>query len=165
MHKALALIDSLSDHAGRLVAYLIPFLALVEVYEVVARYACNAPTIWASELSAMLFGVFILLGGADTLRQGGHVNMDILYGRLSPKGRAVVDIITFTLFLTFIGVLLWKGWETAWRSLKLLEHDSTEWGPPLYPFKLMLPLGALLLLLQGLAKLVRDIQVLRKGDK
>ena len=165
MHKALALIDSLSDHAGRLVAYLIPILALVEVYEVVARYVCDAPTIWASELSAMLFGVFILIGGADTLRQGGHVNMDILYSRFSPRGRAALDIVTFLLFLVFIGVLLWKGWETAWRSLKLLEHDSTEWGPPLYPFKLMLPLGALLILLQGVAKLVRDIRVLRKGDK
>ena len=165
MLKPLALIDSLSEHTGNLVAYLIPLLAVVEVYEVMARYVFDAPTIWASEFSAMLFGAFILLGGADTLRRGGHVNMDIVYSRLSVRGRALMDILTFLLFLAFIGVLLWKGWETAWRSLKLLEHDSTEWGPPLYPFKLLLPLGALLVLLQGLAKLVRDFGVLLRGDE
>ncbi|MBU4277185.1 MAG: TRAP transporter small permease subunit [Proteobacteria bacterium] len=164
MRKLLARIDSLSDHIGRAVAYLIPILALVEVYEVVARYVFNAPTIWACELSSMLFGVFILLGGAYTLHLGGHVNMDIVYNRLSVRGRAIMSICTFPLFLVFMGVLLWKGWEMAWRSLSLVEHDSTQWGPPLYPFKLMLPLGALLLLLQGVAKLARDIGTLM-GDE
>ncbi|MFH1034651.1 MAG: TRAP transporter small permease subunit [Pseudomonadota bacterium] len=165
MQRTLEWIDSLSEWTGRLVSFLIPGLAVVEVYEVVARYFFDCPTIWASELSSMIFGVFILLGGAYTLRQGGHVNMDIVYSRFSPKGRALLDIITFLLFLVFVGVLLWKGWETSWRSLKLLEHDSTEWGPPLYPFKFMLPLGALLLLLQGLAKLARDVQTLLKGGE
>ncbi len=165
MEKALEWIDSLSEKTGRLVAFLIPLLAVVEVYEVVVRYIFNSPTVWASELSAMLFGIFILLGGAYTMRQGGHVNMDIIYSRFSPKNRALIDIFTFLLFLIFVGVLLWKGWETAWRSIKLLEHDSTEWGPPLYPFKLMLPLGAALLLLQGLAKLARDVRILMKGGE
>jgi TRAP-type mannitol/chloroaromatic compound transport system permease small subunit len=163
MDKVLTCIDSISEKTGRLVAFLIPLLAMVEVYEVVVRYGFDRPTTWASELSAMLFGVFVLLGGAYTMRQGGHVNMDIVYSRFSAKNRALMDIVSFLLFLAFIGVLLWKGGETAWRSLKLLEHDSTEWGPPLYPFKFMLPLGALLLLLQGLAKLARDVRTFMKG--
>lgn len=160
MQKTLAWIDTLSDRIGHLVAFLIPLLAGVEVYEVVARYVFNAPTIWACELSSMLFGVFVLLGGAHALRRNGHVNMDIIYSRLTLRGKAWLDILTFPLFLAFIGVLIWKGWESAWRSILLLERDSTQWAPPLYPFKLMLPFGCLLLLLQGLAKLIRDIATL-----
>lgn len=165
MQKVLAWIDNLSDRTGHLVAFLIPLLAVVEVYEVVARYLFNAPTIWAGELSAMMFGAFILLGGAHTMRRGGHVNMDILYGRLSTRGRAWLDIITFPLLLAFVGVLVWKGWDSAWRSILLIEHDSTQWAPPLYPFKLLLPLGCLLILLQSVAKLVRDINTLIKGER
>ena len=162
--KCLRGIDWLSEWTGKIIAFLIPGLALIEGYEIVARYAFKSPTVWVHELCAMLFGTFILLGGAYTLLQGGHVNMDILYNRFSTRTRAVLDLITFFIFLAFIGVLLWKGWESAWRSIKFLEHDSTEWGPPLYPFKIMLPLGALLILLQGIAQFVRNFITVLRGD-
>ena len=158
-------IDAVSNWSGKLVAFLIPTLAGVEVYEVVARYGFGRPTIWAHELSSMLFGTFILIGGAYTLLHHGHMNMDIVYNRLPLRGRALLDVLTFFLFLAFVGVLLWKGWESAWRSIRLLEHDSTEWAPPLYPFKLILPLSALLLLLQGLAKFINNFRILITGRK
>jgi TRAP-type mannitol/chloroaromatic compound transport system permease small subunit len=108
-------------------------------------------------MSAMLFGTFIILGGAYTAKEQKHVNMDILYSRFSKRGRAVLDIVTFfVLTIPFLGILLWKGGEGAWRSLVTGEHDSTQWGPPLYPFRLMLPLGAFLFLLQAIAKFIRD---------
>ena len=157
----LGLIDRLSEAVGKGAGFLIVILALTVCYDVVKRYLFDQPTVWAQELSAMMFGTFIILGGAYTAKDQKHVNMDILYSRFSKRGRAILDIITFfVLTLPFLGVLLWKGGEGAWRSLATLEHDSSQWGPPLYPFRIMLPLGALLFLLQAAAKLVRDFRVL-----
>lgn len=157
-------IDVVNDVMGKIVSFFIPALILFETYEVLARYLFGRPTIWINELSAMLFGACILIGGGFTLYYEGHANMDIVYGLFSKRARAIIDLITFFLFLSFIGVLFWKGWEMAWRSLISLEHDSTEWGPPIYYFKLTLPLGALLLLLQGFGKFLKNLIIVIKGD-
>ena len=85
--------------------------------------------------------------------------MDVIHSLFSRRGRVILDVITFFLLtLPFLGVLIWKGGEASWRSSLILEHDSTQWGPPLYPFRLMLPLGALLFLLQAIAILIREIR-------
>ena len=164
--KGLRFVDSLSEWTGKGVSFLIFALAAIVGYEVVMRYGLNRPTVWVNDLSAMLFGTFIIIGGASTLRDNGHVNMDVIYGRFSPKNRAVLDLITFVILtLPFLGVMLWMGWGTAWKSLITLERDSTQWGPPIYPFRLMLPLGAFLILLQALAKFVRDLMIVIKGGE
>jgi TRAP-type mannitol/chloroaromatic compound transport system permease small subunit len=157
-------IDAVNDRTGKLASFLIPFLIVFETYEVLARYVFGSPTIWINELSAMLFGAAILLGGGFTLMHGSQANMDIVYGLFSKRGKAILDLVTFFLFLAFVGVLFWKGWEMAWRSVINLEHDSTEWAPPIYYFKLTLPLGAFLLLLQGFGKFLKDLIILIKGD-
>ncbi len=162
----LAGIDWLSESVGKMAGLLIVALALIVSYDVVKRYFFGQPTVWAQEMSAMLFGTFIILGGAYTAKENKHVNMDIFYSRFSPRGRAVLDIITFfILTIPFLGILLWKGGEGAWRSLANLEHDSTQWGPPLYPFRIMLPLGAFLFLLQAIAKFIRDCRTLRSTGR
>lgn len=164
--KGLRFVDSLSEWTGKAVSLLIFALAMVVGYEVVMRYVFYRPTIWVHEMSAMLFGTFIIIGGAYTLRDNGHVNMDVIYGRFSQKRRALLDLFTFVILaLPFLGVMLWQGWATAWKSLITLERDSTQWGPPIYPFRLMLPLGAFLILLQALAKFVRDLIIVIKGEK
>jgi TRAP-type mannitol/chloroaromatic compound transport system permease small subunit len=163
--KCLHIVDLVSDWSGKVVCYLILSLALIVGYEVVARYVFGRPTLWVHELSAMFFGTFIIIGGAYTALQRGHVNMDVIYGSLHPRIRALIDVITVFLAFIFVGVLVWKGWEAAWRSIKLLEHASTQWGPPLYPFRTMLPLGAFLLLLQVIAKFIRDIITLVTGKE
>jgi TRAP-type mannitol/chloroaromatic compound transport system permease small subunit len=112
----------------------------------------------------MLFGAFILIGGGFTLYHSSHANMDIVYGLFSKRGKAILDLITFIFFAAFIGVLLWKGWDMAWRSVVNLEHDSTEWAPPIYPFKLTLPVGAFLLLLQGVSNFLKNLIIAIKGD-
>jgi TRAP-type mannitol/chloroaromatic compound transport system permease small subunit len=89
-----------------------------------------------------------------------HVNMDLVHNALSPRIRALVDVLTFFIAMPFLGVLLWVGGKSAWKSVMVLEHASTQWGPPIYPFRVMLPLGALLLLLQLVAKLIRDLRIL-----
>jgi TRAP-type mannitol/chloroaromatic compound transport system permease small subunit len=162
--KVIRAIDLINETAGRMISFLIPMLIFFETYEVAARYIFGHPTIWINELSAMLFGAAILIGGGYTLYHDSHANMDIIYGLFPKRGKAILDLITFFLFLAFIGVLFWKGWQMAWRSLSTLEHDSTEWAPPLYYFKLTLPLGALLLILQGIAKFLKDLIIAIKGE-
>jgi TRAP-type mannitol/chloroaromatic compound transport system permease small subunit len=162
----LAGIDWVSESVGKMAGLLIVLLALIVGYDVVKRYVFGQPTVWAQELSAMLFGTFIILGGAYTAKENKHVNMDIFYSRFSLRGRAILDIVTFfILTIPFLGILLWKGGEGAWRSVATLEHDSSQWGPPLYPFRIMLPLGALLFLSQATAKFIRDCQTLRSTGR
>ena len=156
----------MNEWIGKAFSYLVLILAVIVGYEIVMRYGFNRPTIWVNELSAMLFGTFMIIGGAFTARYNGHVGMDIVYGMLSVKKRAILDVISFfILFVPLLGVLVWKGGASAWKSVMILEHDSSQWGPPLYPIRIMLPLGALLFLLQASAKMVRDVIVLFGGDK
>lgn len=162
----LSLIDSINEWVGKTFSYLILILASIVGFEIVMRYGFNRPTVWVNELSAMLFGTFTILGGAFTARYNGHVGMDVVYGQVSEKGRAVLDVICyFLLFLPFLGVLVWKGGASAWQSVMMLEHDSTQWGPPLYPIRMMLPMGAFLFLLQATAKMVRDLFILFGAEK
>jgi TRAP-type mannitol/chloroaromatic compound transport system permease small subunit len=158
--KLLHIIDSISEWTGKTVSFGILLLALIVGYEVAARYLFKSPTLWVHEVSVMFFGTFIIIGGAYTALKGMHVNMDLVHNALSPRIRALLDVLTFFIALPFLGVLLWVGGKSAWKSVMVLEHASTQWGPPIYPFRVMLPLGALLLLLQLVAKLIRDLRIL-----
>ncbi len=163
MSRVLHFIDLISEGVGKVSAFLILALSLVIGYEVVLRYGFNHPTIWAHETSVMIFGAYFILGGAWVLSVRGHVNMDVVYGRLSPRKKALIDLITFWFFVLFCAVLVWKGGEAAWYTIKTWQHSETVWSPPIGPIKLMLPIGAFLLLLQGVAKFVRDAITLVKG--
>lgn len=156
VERLLHLIDTISEWSGKIVSPLIIFVMAIIMYEIVARYAFNAPTIWAHETSAFVYGAHFILGGGYALRHGEHVNVDVLYGRFPPRMRAITDLVTSILFYLFCGVLLWAGVEMAWRSLRLLETSQTIFSPPVYPIRLMIPLGAFLILLQGSAKFIRD---------
>ena len=133
--------------------------------EVVRRYLLNSPTVWANELTQMLFGAYVILSGGYILFTGGHVNVDILTCRLSPKTQAILDIITSFLFFVFCGMLIYYGGSLAWESLSTFETSESAWDVPIYPIKLMIPTGAVLLMLQGLAKLIRDILTLVYGSQ
>ncbi|MDQ7785178.1 MAG: TRAP transporter small permease subunit [Desulfomonilaceae bacterium] len=164
IQKILQFIDALSECTGKAASFLILALALVFCYEVVMRYCFDSPTVWAHEFSAMLFGTAMITSGAYVLRFDGHIGMDVVYNMFSVRGRAILDVITyFVLTLPFLFVLIWFGGGRAWKSLITLEHDSTQWGPPLYLFRIMLPIGALLFFLQTLPKLARDLAVVFGG--
>lgn len=164
LDAVLTFIDNLNDWVGRILAYGIFLMFILVLTEVIRRYFFNSPTVWGNELTQLIFGVYVILSGGHILARGGHVNVDIFYARLSPKGRAIADIITFTIFFLFCGILLYYSSSLAWESLTTLEHSQSAWNPPLYPFKLMIPVAALLLLLQGTAKLIRDIRVLVSSE-
>ena len=156
----MSIIDRINDRVGNLLSYFLFFFFILLLMEVILRYFFNSPTVWANELAQMLFGAYAILAGGYIMRTGGHVNVDILYSRLSKKSRAGLDILTSLLFFLFCAMLLVYGGSLAWDSLSRFEHSQSAWNPPLYPAKLMIPLAAVLLLLQGLVKLIRDILLL-----
>ena len=160
----MSIIDTVNDRVGNLLSYFLFFFFVLLLMEVILRYFFNSPTVWANELAQMLFGAYAILAGGYIMRIGGHVNVDILYSRLSRKSRAGLDIFTSLLFFLFCAMLLIYGGSLAWDSLSRFEHSQSAWNPPLYPAKLMIPLAAVLLLLQGLAKLIRDILILFNID-
>jgi len=156
----LGFVDTLNDWVGKVLSLGILLMFSLVLAEVVRRYFFNAPTVWSNELTQLTFGVYVILSGGYVLRWDGHVNVDIFYSRFSTRGKAIIDICTFVLFLLFCGMMLVYGGSLAWESISILERSNSAWEVPLYPVKAMIPLGALLLLLQGFVKLIRDILVL-----
>lgn len=162
---ALHVIDLISEWTGKAVSFLIIPMVLILCYEVVLRYVFNAPTLWAHEISRHFFGLFFVLGFAYTHRHHAHVNVDILIRRLSARGQAIVNIVTSVFFFYLFGLMLWFGSTYAWRAILLQETTQSVFGSPVYPIKVAIPIGALLILLQGLAQLVRDLNTAIKGEK
>lgn len=160
MERVLGVVDYVNDRLGRILSLGILLIFGLLVLEVALRYLFNSPTVWANELTQMMFGAYVVLSGGHLLWCGGHVNVDIIYSRLSPKAKAWMDVLTSSVFFAFSVMLLYYGGSLALESLARWEHSQSPWNPPIYPVKLTIPLGALLVLLQGTAKLVRDILVL-----
>lgn len=160
---AMRFVDAFNDRLGRILSYAVLLMFLLVLSEVIRRYVFNAPTVWGQELTQLTFGVYVILSGGHIMRWGGHVNVDILYTKFKLRTRALVDICTSVLFFLFCGMLLIYGGSLALDAMSYWEHSISAWGPPLWPFKLMVPVGALLILLQGTAKLIRDILTLATG--
>ena len=166
--RFLAIIDRLNERLGTVVSYGVVFLMCIVVYEVVARYVFNSPTFWAHETSAMLFGAFILLGSSYTLcrrTSPQHIKMDVIFMRFSPRGKAIVDLFTSLTFFTFIGVLIWKSWDMAYRATKMHEGSASEWAPPVYPIKWILFAGVCLLLIMGIVRFIRNFVMATTGKE
>jgi len=157
LNSVLCFIDRISEWSGKIVSFLILCSIIVVLTEVVMRYFFNNPTIWGWEMSLFLFGGAVMLGGAYTLLHGSHVKMDVLYVRLSTRGRAILDIVTFAVFLFFVVILIWKSGHMAVKSFEIMEKTESAWGPIIWPARITITVGAFLLLLQGMAKFIRDI--------
>lgn len=150
----------MNDRIGYIVSFLFLLAMAVVLFEISVRYVFNISQTWAPEMSIFPFGTAIALGGAYTLLHRGHVRMDILYSRWPPKAQAAVDIVTFVAFLAFVGVLLWFGTKSFLIAVALVERSESAWRPVMWPIRLMIPLGAFLMLLQGLAQFTRNILTL-----
>jgi TRAP-type mannitol/chloroaromatic compound transport system permease small subunit len=144
-------------------AVLLFVLVGMVMFEVISRYVFNRPTIWGLEASTMVFGPFALISGAYALLHRGHVKMDIFYDRWSERTKAIIDACTFPLFLMFIGIILWKSAGYGWQSCMIREHSVTAWSPPIYLWKLTIPLAALLIAFQGIADFIRNVTLAVSG--
>jgi len=156
-----------SEWSGKAVAWLMLPLVFELVYDTVARYIFNAPTIWSFDLSYILYGVLFMVGGAYALLDEAHIRIEVFYDMFSTKGRAISDVIGYLVFFfPSIGVLFYFGIFYAAESWQILEHTtSSYWSPPIYHFKTIIPLAALLLLLQGMAKFINAIAIIIKGKE
>lgn len=160
------LIDTtIGEWSGQIFCWLIIPMVGGLTYEVTVRYAFNAPTIWAYDITYMLYGSHFMLGAAYTLYKGGHIRTDIFYGKWSPRTQGLIDATLYLLFF-FPGMVFFfrSGLSEALYSLSLLEtSDASPWRPPLYPFKMVIPFTALLLLIQGISEFLKSLYAARRG--
>ena len=149
--------DFISRAAGKGVAILVPIATLIIAYEVVSRYFFNAPTIWAYDMSTFMFGYIVLLSGAFVQERKGHIRIDLIYLKLSPRHRAWLDVLGVLMGLLFLGCVAFYGWERAMHDFQIGARMPSEWAPPKTHFTLMIPLGAVLLMAQCLADGMRSL--------
>ena len=158
-HPLARAIDSVNHWVGQFIAYWTVIAVFVYFYEVVARFLFNSPTNWAHESMFLMFGMQYLLCGAYALRTESHVRVDVLYVKMGQRGRAIADVLTSVFFFVFTLTLLVTGWRFAQDAVNVGETSFTEWGIQYWVVKLTIPVGAVLLLLQGIAHLIRDVDL------
>lgn len=163
MKKLLSLIERITGNVGVIAAWLIVPLVAATAYEVFSRYLLNAPTVWAFEIGYMMMGSHFLLGAAYTLRAGQHVRVDLIYGHVSPKTRAVIDVVGYLFLMLPLAIWLsWGLWEyfaTAW-----LENETTgnsSWNPVVWPYRLVFFISFAVLALQILGEAIKGVLVLQ----
>jgi TRAP-type mannitol/chloroaromatic compound transport system permease small subunit len=157
--------DSISTWVGKAAAWLIVTLMVMVVIEVFKRYILNAPTAWIYDVSNMMYGTLFMMAGAYTLAQDGHVRGDFLYGSMKPRTQATLDLILYILFFTpGILALIWAGWIYFGDALAIREQTFNAVQIPLYPFKFIIPLAGALVMVQGIAEMIRCVICLRTGE-
>ena len=158
------MIETVNVKAGEFVAWWSLIAVFFYYYEVIARFVFNSPTNWVHESMFLMFGMQYMLSGAYAYREDQHVRVDVIYAKFSPRGKAIADIVTSVFFFIFIVTMLVTGYRFAADAVNAGEHSFTEWGIQYWVVKLAIPVGAALLLLQGLSKLIKDILfVARRG--
>jgi TRAP-type mannitol/chloroaromatic compound transport system permease small subunit len=165
MTKFLHFIDGLSTWVGKAFAWLILVLTLGISYEVFVRYALRAPTTWAFDFSYINYGALFIMAGAYTLSRGGHVRGDVVYRLWQPRTQASVDLVLFIFFfLPAVFAFMYAGWPYAAFSIRFREVSIfSPAGVPVFPLKTLIPIAGLLLLLQGVAEIIRCVICIRNG--
>ena len=158
-------IDFVSYWSGKAFAWLIVALTFVVSIEVFKRYILNAPTAWIFDFNNMLYGTLFMMCGAYTLALAGHVRADFVYIYMPPRAQAALDLLLYLLFfIPGILGLIYAGADFAALSWRIGEHSTvTAEGPPVYHFKTVIPVAGLLVMLQGVAEIVRCLLCLREG--
>jgi len=165
MQKSLLIIDKISTFVGKTFSWFIVSLTLLITYEIFSRYALDEPHPWAFDVTLMMYGALFMMAGAYTLSRNGHVRGDVLYGFFPPRAQAALDLtLYFVFFLPGVVALCWAGYIYAGDSWRILEHSSiTAEGPPIYPFKTVIPVAGGFLLIQGIVEMIRCVICLKEG--
>ena len=166
MQKTLLFIDKVSTWVGQTFSWLIVGLTLLISWEVFSRYALDHPHAWAFDAMIMMYGTLFMMAGAYTLAKNGHVRGDVIYGFLAPRTQASLDL---TLYLVFfipgVVALVWAGYTYAAESWAINEHSNiTSDGPPVYPFKTVIPLAGAFILVQGIVEIIRCVICIKEGE-
>jgi TRAP-type mannitol/chloroaromatic compound transport system permease small subunit len=165
MQRLLIPVDRISTFVGKLFAWTIVLLTLAISYEVFSRYAFGRPTSWAFDASYILYGALFIMAGAYALSRNGHVRGDFLYRTWPPRVQAGMDLILyFVAFFPGILAFIYSGYAFAAQSFVTNEHSAySPAGPPIYHYKMLIPMTGILLLLQGTVEVIRCIACLRAG--
>jgi TRAP-type mannitol/chloroaromatic compound transport system permease small subunit len=166
MQKILLMVDKISTRAGQISAISVVLLTALICWEVFNRYVLSNPHDWVFDITYMLYGIMFMMAGAYTLSKNGHVRGDVLYGFFKPRTQALFDLILyFVFFIPGIVALVYAGIDFAAVSVAINEHTTqTANGPPIWPFKMIIPIAGGLLLLQGFAEIIRCIVCLQTGE-
>ncbi len=165
MNRLIYAIDQLSKTVGHAFAWCIVILTLGTCFEVMMRYLFNDPTSWAFDLSYMMYGAVFYMAGAYTLSRGGHVRADMFYRKWPERTQATVELVLYVIFF-FPGILalVVAGSDYGIESLRIREVSvNSPAGMPIWPLKMMICVGALLIAIQGFAEVLRCIVCLREG--
>jgi TRAP-type mannitol/chloroaromatic compound transport system permease small subunit len=163
--KTVRMIDKFTDTTGTWVAWLnVPLVAVV-AYEVFARYVFHAPTIWSFDLTYMFYGTIFMLGAAFALHKGAHIRTDFFYEKWSVKTKGIIDATSYIVFFfPSIVMLLWISGGEAWYAFDIKEtSEQTPWRPILWPYKSVVPLTCVFLLIQGVSELIKSFYAARMG--
>ena len=165
MQKLFLTIDKISTFVGQTFSWLIVSLTFMISWEVFSRYVLDKPHSWAFDVMIMMYGTLFMMAGAYTLAKAGHVRGDVLYGFFEPRTQATLDLILYILFfIPGVFAMTYAGYYFAAESWAMNEHSSiTAEGPPIYPFKIMLPLAGAFLLLQGIVEIIRCVICIQQG--
>lgn len=152
-------VDRVSELSGQLVSFLILILIGVILTEIFLRSVLNAPSIWAYDVSYMIYGTVFMIGSAATLRYGGHIRTDIFFSKFKETTKAKIDIIFYVfLFIPGIALFFWVGLEKTIHSFAINEHGAlSPWRPIIWPYRAIIPLTAALLILQGFAEIIKRL--------
>lgn len=137
--------------------WLMAIVVPVMLYEVIARYVFNAPTVWGMELAVLLFGPYFLLGGPYLLHLKGHVALDVARQRLSPAWQRRLDLVNFPIIVVFCAILLYFSAPAAYSAFTYRETSFSAWNPPIWPVKAAVPLALALMLLQAVVEFFRTL--------
>jgi TRAP-type mannitol/chloroaromatic compound transport system permease small subunit len=165
MQKLLLTVDKFSTFVGQLFSWLIVALTLLISWEVFSRYVMQSPHAWAFDVMIMMYGTLFMMAGGYTLSKNGHVRGDVLYGFFPPRLQAGLDLVLYILFFVpGVVALVWAGYRYAGESWVIGEHSNiTADGPPIYPFKTVIPIAGAVLLLQGVVEIIRCVICVRDG--
>lgn len=153
-------IEGFNYYVGRVALYLFFVLGGILLWSIIAK-AFFRPPLWTQEMSQFTLVAYFMLGGAYALQLGSNVRMDLLYQRWSPRRRALTDIVTVFAMITFLAVIIWGGLDSVIYALEVGERSRSVWRPYLAPVKIIIVTGAVMMLLQSVCFLIRDIAYLR----
>ena len=165
MQKLLLFVDKISTRVGQAFSFLILALTLHVSWEVFSRYVLDAPRAWAFDAMIMMYGTLFMLAGAYTLAQNSHVRGDVIYGFFTPRAQATLDLTLYIVFfIPGVTALVWAGYTYAAESWAINEHSNiTSEGPPVYPFKTVIPVAGALILMQGIVEIIRCVICIKQG--
>ena len=166
MQKMLLFVDTVSTWVGQAFSWLIVLLTAQVTWEVFSRYALDHPHAWAFDAMIMMYGTLFMMAGAYTLAKNGHVRGDVIYGFLTPRTQAVLDLTLYIVFfIPGVIALCWAGYYYASDSWGIREHSNiTSEGPPIYPFKTVIPLAGSMILVQGIVEIIRCVMCIKEGE-